>query len=189
MAALTDVVVLHVFLPVFLGQRRGKVDLLILLPRVLVERVVLGLGPRGVLHSGGRPPQRVGVDRRLAHRFGQVQPFQAHRVADVQGGELAGEGGEGDVEIDAQELAVQRAIDDERRLCLHAHVGAELRGQEEQNAERGGHGDGGARQRGLRQVTAGWRRAGVRGRWGGDTRRSRSGGWARQQSAGWVAWR
>mmetsp|Transcript_572 Transcript_572/g.2223 ORF Transcript_572/g.2223 Transcript_572/m.2223 type:complete len:411 (-) Transcript_572:77-1309(-) len=115
---------------------------------------VLGLLPVLVPAFPLDGPERVQlrVDRALEHRLGQVESVQSHRVADVDGGELARQRGERDVEVDAHHLAVRAAIDDHPRVELGREVAAHLAHQQQADDERGEHRDHAARDGALRHV-------------------------------------
>lgn len=151
---LTYVVVLHVIFPVVAGQRRGKVGIFILLPWVVIFIIVLGLCPPGVIHRCSRPLQGVPCDRHLAHSFGEIETLEAQGIGDVQRGELAGQRREGDVEVDAQQLAMQGAVHHQGGLGVNLEEGTELGGQQQRDAQRGGEGDGGASEGGFGEITA-----------------------------------
>ena len=87
---------------------------------VVRARGVVGDPPAG--HRARVPPVVVGVEARplpvvaqgkLSNGLCQVQPLRAQGVGHVEGGELAGQRREGDVEVDSEELSGGGAVDDE----------------------------------------------------------------------------
>jgi len=93
------------------GLKVGKIDGVV----VIVGHHGRGHGTRRVVDDGRggqvvvhvKPsPLAIRFQGQLAHGFRDVKALCAQGVADVQRQELAGEGREGDVEVDAEELAL-----------------------------------------------------------------------------------
>ena len=93
-----------------------------------------------------------GIDRTLEDRLGQVVPVETHGVADVHGGELARQRGERDVEVDAKEVAVLRAVHDNLGVELGGHVRADLAHEQHRDDDAREHGDDASGNRALGHV-------------------------------------
>ncbi len=149
-----DIVVVHMRVPRRLVQRLGKVGLVKRLVAIKprLELVVLWLGPLKVLDPVPNLHKRLGIDRRLAHRLGQVQLLRSQSITHVQRRILARERRERNVEVHPKHLTVRRPIDDHDALRLEPHVRPKLGNQQKRDEDRRANGERPAQQARLDQV-------------------------------------